>query len=58
MKARQSDAQQLKGGEYMGALFLLIALLLALGVVYPVSAVILYRLSGSKKTIIQILSEL
>ena len=42
----------------MGALFLLIILLLVMGVVYPVCAVILYKLCGSRKSIAQILKEL
>lgn len=42
----------------MGALFLLMILLLVIGIVYPASAVILYKLCGSRKSIAQIIREL
>lgn len=42
----------------MGGLFMLIGLLFMLGVVYPVCGVIACKLSGSKKTISEILDEL
>lgn len=42
----------------MGTVILLIALLLVIGLAYPVCGVILYKLSGSKKKIADILAEL
>lgn len=42
----------------MAGMIFLTALLFILGIVYPIGAIIVYKMCGSKKTIRQILSEI
>lgn len=42
----------------MGALFILAGLLFCFGFIYPVCGIICYKLAGSKKSILEIISEL
>lgn len=58
IKAGIGQKNDKKGCEGVGALFVFVALMAALGIVYPVCGIAAYRLCGSKKTIREIMAEL